>query len=73
MKSRLLFSIVIISFLGVNTSKAQEIQSKIAPSQIETGISRKASFNLEGSWDSTKNWLKPKTEPPSGNLACPNP
>jgi hypothetical protein len=47
MKSRLLISIVIISFLGVNTSKAQEIQSKIAPSQIETGISRKASFNLE--------------------------
>jgi len=32
-----------------------------------------ASFNLEGSWDSTKNWLKPKTEPPSGNLAFPNP
>jgi len=20
-----------------------------------------------------ENWLEPKTEPPSGNLACPNP
>jgi hypothetical protein len=47
MKTRLLFSIIIISFLGVNTSKAQEIQNKIAPTQIENGISRKASFNLE--------------------------
>jgi len=26
-----------------------------------------------GSWGSTKNWLKPKTEPPLGNLANPNP
>jgi hypothetical protein len=47
MKTRLLFSIIIISFLGVNTSKAQEIQNKIAPTQIENGISRKTSFNLE--------------------------
>jgi hypothetical protein len=47
MKTRLLFSIIIISFLGVNTSKAQEIQNKIAPTQNENGISRKASFNLE--------------------------
>jgi hypothetical protein len=47
MKTRLLFSIIIISFLGVNTSKAQEIQNKIAPTQIENGISRKASFNLD--------------------------
>jgi hypothetical protein len=47
MKTRLLFSIIIISFLGVNTSKAQEIQSKIAQTQIENGVSRKANFNLE--------------------------
>jgi len=26
-----------------------------------------------GSWGSIENWLKPKTEPSSGNLACPNP
>jgi len=25
-----------------------------------------------GSWGSIENWLKPKIEPPSGNLACPN-
>jgi len=25
-----------------------------------------------GSWDSIENWLESKTEPPSGNLACPN-
>jgi len=25
-----------------------------------------------GSWGSIENWLKLKTEPPSGNLACPN-
>jgi len=24
-------------------------------------------------WGSFKDWLEPKTEPPSGNLACPNP
>jgi len=47
MKSKILFSFIIISFLGVRTSKAQEIQNKIAPTQVETGIIRKASFNLE--------------------------
>ncbi len=26
-----------------------------------------------GSWCSIENWLDPKIEPPSGNLACPNP
>jgi len=26
-----------------------------------------------GRWGSIKNWLESKTEPPSGNLACPNP
>ncbi len=25
-----------------------------------------------GSWNSIGNWLEPKIEPPSGNLACPN-
>jgi len=25
-----------------------------------------------GSWGSIENWLKPKTKPPSGILACPN-
>jgi hypothetical protein len=25
------------------------------------------------SWGIIKNWLEPKTEPPLGNLACPNP
>jgi len=28
---------------------------------------------LGGSWGSIEYWLKPKTEPPSGNLACLNP
>jgi len=26
-----------------------------------------------GSWGSIENWLKPKAEPLSGNLSCPNP
>jgi len=26
-----------------------------------------------GRWGSIENWLEPKTEPPLGNLACPNP
>jgi hypothetical protein len=25
-----------------------------------------------GSWVSIENWLEPETQPPSGNLACPN-
>jgi len=25
-----------------------------------------------GSWGSFENWLEPKIEPPSGDLACPN-
>jgi len=25
-----------------------------------------------GIWGSIENWLKPKSEPPSGNLACQN-
>jgi len=32
----------------------------------------KSSIIFGGSWGSIENWLKPKTEPPSGNLACPN-
>jgi len=32
----------------------------------------KLTIVFEGSWGSTKNWLNPKTESPSGNLACPN-
>jgi hypothetical protein len=31
------------------------------------------SSTFEGSWGSIENWLKPKTEPTSKNLACPNP
>jgi len=27
---------------------------------------------LRGSWSRIENWLEPKTEPPTGNLACPN-
>jgi len=27
---------------------------------------------FEGSWGSIENWLKPKTKPQSGNLACTN-
>jgi len=27
---------------------------------------------FEGSWGSIKNWLEPKIEPASGNLACQN-
>jgi len=26
-----------------------------------------------GIWGSIENWLEPKTKPPSGNSACPNP
>ena len=47
MRTKLLISVIFISFLGVNTSKAQEIQSKITPTQIENGVSKKASFNIE--------------------------
>jgi len=25
-----------------------------------------------GRWGSIENWLEPKIEPPSGNIACPN-
>jgi len=32
-----------------------------------------SSIIFGGSFGSVENWLKPKTEPPSGNLACPNP
>ncbi len=32
----------------------------------------KLSIIFGGSWGSTENWLKPKNEPPSGNLSCPN-
>jgi hypothetical protein len=31
------------------------------------------SIIFEGCWGSIENWLKPKIEPTSGNLACPNP
>jgi len=27
---------------------------------------------FRGSWGSIEYWLEPKTEPPLGNLACPN-
>jgi len=33
----------------------------------------KLSVDFLGNWGSIENWLKPKIEPPSGNLACPNP
>jgi len=33
----------------------------------------KLSVVFRGSWGSCVNWLEPKTEPPSGNLAWPNP
>jgi hypothetical protein len=33
----------------------------------------KASIIFRGIWGSIENWLEPKTEPPSGNLVCPNP
>jgi hypothetical protein len=30
--------------------------------------------NISGdSWGTVENWLEPKTEQPSANLACPNP
>jgi len=32
----------------------------------------KPSIVFRGSWGSIENWIEPKTEPPSGNLACPN-
>jgi len=32
-----------------------------------------SSILFGGSWGSIENWLVPKTDPPSGNLACPNP
>jgi len=31
------------------------------------------SSTFRGRWGSIENWLEYKTEPPSGNLACPNP
>jgi len=30
------------------------------------------SIIFKGSWGNIENWLKPKTEQPSGNLPCPN-
>jgi hypothetical protein len=32
-----------------------------------------SSIIFGGIWGSIKNWLEPKTEPPSRNLAFPNP
>jgi len=32
-----------------------------------------SSIIFGGSWDSIKNWLKPKTDLLSENIACPNP
>jgi len=32
-----------------------------------------SSIIFGGSWGSIENWLKPKIEPSSENLACPNP
>jgi len=32
----------------------------------------KSSIIFRGSWGSIENWLKPKIEPPSANLASPN-
>jgi len=32
----------------------------------------KPSIVFRGNWGSNENWLKPKTWPPLGNLACPN-
>jgi len=32
-----------------------------------------SSIIFAGSWGSIENWLEPKTKPPTGNLACPNP
>jgi hypothetical protein len=32
-----------------------------------------SSIIFGGSWGSIKNCLEPKTKPPSGHLACPNP
>jgi len=31
----------------------------------------KLSIVFRGNWDSIENWLEPKNEPPSGNLASP--
>jgi len=33
----------------------------------------KSSIVFRVSWGSSVNWLEPKIEPPSANLACPNP
>jgi len=32
----------------------------------------KSNVVFRGTWDSSVNWLEPKIEPLSGNLACPN-
>jgi len=32
-----------------------------------------SSIIFGGSWGSIENWLEPKTEPPLGNSACPDP
>jgi len=42
-------------------------------SSIFGGTTFKLSSIFGGSWCSFENWLEPKTEPPSENLACPNP
>jgi len=31
------------------------------------------SITFVGSWSNIENWVEPKTKPPLGNLACPNP
>jgi hypothetical protein len=36
-------------------------------------ITFKLSVVLRGTWDSSVNWLEPKIEPASANLAGPNP
>jgi len=43
----------------------------IIPKSILTTL--KLSVVFGGSLESSDNWLEPKTEPPSGNLSCPNP
>jgi len=35
-------------------------------------MNQESSIIFGDSWGSIENWLKPKTEPPLGNLASPN-
>jgi len=48
------------------------LTKRVAYFWVNISTSFKLSIIFGGSWGNTENWLEPKTELPSGNLACPN-